>query len=80
MGENIPHFHVTPNTDTCNIWALITFSPYVTSKLFAYLVPFLFSRLSIARLLIGLVASPLCTMFVQTMRLSIMIHVCVSAL
>ena len=35
----------TPNKDTSNIWALITLLPYITYKLFAHPVAFLFRRL-----------------------------------
>ena len=34
-----------PLIDTSNIWALITFFPYVTYKLYAYLIPLLSRRL-----------------------------------
>ena len=35
----------TPNRDTSNFWALITLFLYITSKLFANLIPFVFGRL-----------------------------------
>ena len=35
----------TPNRETSNIWAIISFFPHVAYNFFAYLIPLLFRRL-----------------------------------